>query len=334
MYPSTLATLNPPKRWSPAIVRRALTLPSLILVAACGIADEAPTTAPEVDIQGAMVQMDDNLVDQANDLLAAAESEYRIAYAELLTAEPTGGEESANIIIARDVGNKRLDLNFIPNDPRRTGFDGDPNTIDTYIDVTQGSTASGLSAGQTTQAIARAMTTWDDQRCSELGMNLIGAPVDLGLVSAILGFGGGAVTSDIMHAGWLPGSFFDLLRPNGSQSILGVTFTLTFTAGDLDGNGLPDLGAREIYYNDAFRWADDGSSNIDVETVALHEAGHALSQAHFGKIFINTKSGKVVFSPRAVMNASYSGVNPTLEGTDRAGHCGNWGSWPNMGGMN
>jgi hypothetical protein len=310
-------------------MRRSLLLPLLIVAGACGEI-EAPQSTTDVDFVAAVVQDEANVVDLANDLLAAANSEYRIAYAELLTAEASGDETTKNVIIARDLGNKRLGINFVPGDPRRTGGDGDPNTIDTWVDLTGGATASGLTTPETSSAIARAMTTWDDELCSDLGMNVFGAGADLGLVQAILGFGGGVVTSDIMHAGWLPGAFFDLLRPNGARSILGVTFTLTFVSGDLDGNGLPDLGAREIYYNDAFSWADDGSSNFDVETVALHEAGHALSQAHFGKIFANPNSGKLVFSPLAVMNASYSRVNRTLEGTDGAGHCSNWGSWPNL----
>ena len=310
-------------------MNKAFLLPLLAVAAACGDL-EAPQGTTDVDFAAAVVEEEAKFVDMANDLLAEAGSEHRIAYAEFLTAEATGHEATKNIIFARDLGNKRLDINFIPGDPRRAGGDGDPNTIDTWVDLTGGATESGLTTPETTDAIARAMTTWDDQLCSDLGMNVFGAGVDLGLVQAILGFGGGLVTSDIMHAGWLPGAFFDLLRPDGSQSILGVTFTLTFTEGDLDGNGLADLGAREIYYNDAFNWADDGSSNFDVETVALHEAGHALSQAHFGKIFANPNSGKVVFSPLAVMNASYSRVNRTLEGTDGAGHCSSWGSWPNL----
>jgi len=101
--------------------------------------------------------------------------------------------------------------------------------------------------------------------------------------------------------------------------ILGVTFTLIWIDGagvptDLDNNKKNDVAFREIYYNDNFTWAIDG--NIDVETVALHEAGHGLSQAHFGDIFITDSNGKLHFSPRAVMNATYSGVQQEIAETD------------------
>ena len=86
---------------------------------------------------------------------------------------------------------------------------------------------------------------------------------------------------------------------------------------------------REIYYNSLFTWADDGVSNIDVETVALHEAGHGLSQAHFGKLIQTTSNGKFHFAPRAVMNAGYTGPQRALAGTDHAGHCSIWADWPN-----
>jgi hypothetical protein len=309
-------------------MRRLALIPALALLTACGDAVDSPATNPTGPSM-AVVDRAPNFIDQANELLAAQGSEYQIAYAELLTTQSGLEAASPNIIIARDLGNKRLGFEFIPNDPRRAGgSDGDPNTIDTWIDLTQGATGNGLTVGETTNAINRAMTTWDGRRCSDLGLNVNAVPVDIGLVQAILGFGGGPVVSDVMHAGWLPAAFFDLIRPGGSSFILGVTFTLTFIEGDLNNDGLPDLGAREIYYNDAFPWADDGSSDFDVETIAFHEAGHGLSQAHFGKVFFNPKSGKVNFSPRAIMNAVYSGVNRSPEGTDNAGHCGLWGNWP------
>lgn len=310
-------------------MRRLGLFPLFALVfAACG-----ETTSPEAadgvvatTSSTAGIVAVDNVVDVANRALEARESEYRVAYAEYIT---NGVPASDNVIFANDRGNKRLSVDFIPDDPRREGPDGNPNNIDFLIDTTQGATSSGLTEPVTTAAIGRAMGTWDEQTCSDLNASIWTVPVDIGLVQAIFGFGGtGLAFSDVTHAGWLPGGFFDLLAPDGSTFILGVTFTLTFTTGDLDGDGAPDLAAREIYYNDAFPWADDGTSNFDVETVALHEAGHGLSQAHFGKIFGNPNSGKLVFSPLAVMNAAYSGVQRSFKGTDDAGHCGLWGNWP------
>jgi hypothetical protein len=305
--------------------------PALFLLAACGDTTTEPvmpeSEAPLASQAPALLADGNNVVDHANTLLAVQGSAYRIAQVEYLTSEPEGA--SANIIVARDLGNKRLDIDFIPNDPRRATFDGDPNTIDVFIDQSQGATLSGLPEASTTGAIGAAMATWDNQKCSALGMNIFAVGIDLGLVQSVFGYGGGFAISDIMHAGWLPGAFFDLIAPGGSTSILAATFSLTFTTGDLDGDGQPDLALREIYYNDAFNWGTDGAAGAaDVETIALHEAGHALSQGHFGTIRINPNSGKVNFSPRAVMNAVYSGPNRVLTATDNAGHCGLWGSWP------
>jgi hypothetical protein len=77
-------------------------------------------------------------------------------------------------------------------------------------------------------------------------------------------------------------------------------------------------------------WADDGDpiSGIDVQSVAVHEIGHSLSQAHFGKVFYK-KNGDIKASPRAVMNALYTSPFKELTGTDKGGHCSIWGEWPN-----
>ncbi len=81
------------------------------------------------------------------------------------------------------------------------------------------------------------------------------------------------------------------------------------------------------FYIDAFLWAD--GARYDVETIALHEAGHGLSQGHFGKAFVTDSNNVLHFSPRAVMNAAYSGIQTQIGKTDNAGHCSNWNSWPN-----
>ena len=125
--------------------------------------------------------------------------------------------------------------------------------------------------------------------------------------------------------------FFDLLAPGGSDYILGVTFTFIIVIEDeivdQDQNGKADVFFREIYYNDKFSWnKDDG---IDVETVALHEAGHGLSQGHFGKVFGTDNNPKIHFAPRDVMNASYSGVQTAIENTYSEQDFVDWRHWPN-----
>jgi hypothetical protein len=179
------------------------------------------------------------------------------------------------------------------------------------------------------------MQTWDEVNCSDLGMFRIPSKpgIATGFVSELLGFGGSLdYVADVVHAGWLPAAFFDLLAPDGSEYILGVTFTIIFTDDegnpvDSDNNGKLDVAWREIYYNDAFEWAD--GDHYDVETIALHEAGHGLSQDHFGQAFLSESNGKIHFAPRAVMNAAYSGIQTEIDESDNAGHCSNWANWPN-----
>jgi len=130
----------------------------------------------------------------------------------------------------------------------------------------------------------------------------------------------------------MPAAFFDAIATGGSAFILGVTYTIIFiddvgNPTDLDNNGKADVAFRETYYNDTFAWRI--GSTYDVETIALHEAGHGLSQAHFGTAFRDVGSGKLHFSPRAVMNAAYSGIQTSIDQTDNAGHCSNWASWSN-----
>jgi hypothetical protein len=61
----------------------------------------------------------------------------------------------------------------------------------------------------------------------------------------------------------------------------------------------------------------------------LHEAGHGLSQQHFGSAFTDSGNESLHFAPRAVMNAAYSGIQTSISETDNAGHCSNWANWNN-----
>jgi hypothetical protein len=47
------------------------------------------------------------------------------------------------------------------------------------------------------------------------------------------------------------------------------------------------------------------------------------------KALVDAGQGKIHFSPCAVMNAAYSGVQTHIRTTDKAGHCSNWANWPN-----
>ncbi len=243
--------------------------------------------------------------------------------AEYLVAGESG--EIGRTVYFSNVGNKKLSADFVAE----LALDG-TSDVSYYIDETRPS--DDLEVTETTGAIKNAMGTWDEITCSELGMFQI--PSDdrpTGYIAQLLGFGGSyAYSSDVTHCGWMPAGFFDFLAPDGSNFILGVTFTIIFTENgqptDYDNNKKSDVAWREIYYNDNYPW--NIGAHYDVETIALHEAGHGLSQAHFGKAFRDAGMGNLHFNPRAVMNAAYSGIQTDIEQTDNAGHCSIWANWP------
>jgi len=260
--------------------------------------------------------------DNANLALAAAGSNVRIATAEYVTA----GDEAGQTLYFANVGNKQLTADFAPFDPRRSW---NPTGFITYlVDSSDGDTLSGLPNAMTEPAIDRAMATWDyATECSNVPIvkAVDDDAVDPDIIDFLLGFGApGGYVADVVHAGWTLAF---------SPPILGVTFTLTWVDGagnptDINHDGKRDVAWREIYYSNYYIWNID--ANIDVETIALHEAGHGLSQGHFGTLFQTDANGKFHFAPLAVMNAGYTQVQQDLAGTDLAGHCSIWGDWPNQ----
>ena len=62
---------------------------------------------------------------------------------------------------------------------------------------------------------------------------------------------------------------------------------------------------------------------------AINPVSNRPRRAHFGKLFRTDANGKLHFTPRAVMNAGYTGIQQQIGKTDNAGHCSNWANWPN-----
>lgn len=215
------------------------------------------------------------------------------------------GETMGNVVFFEDRGNKQLAAQWVPGDPRRGG-----RTDIGWASIMN--TVPSLTQAQVDDALSSAMATWEGQNCST------GLETPQGTFLEWLFF-----ESDVLHAGFIG-------LPPG---VLGVTFISIFLdpvtgePSDIDGNGDFDYAYAVVYYNSAAPWAV--GSDFDIETVMLHEAGHGLGQAHFGKAFGTVKNGKIHYAPRALMNAGYSQVQQSLLGTDRAGHCSMYGSWPN-----
>lgn len=287
-----------------------------------------------------------------NARLEAMAAPYRIATAEYVTDASSG---QAGILLFAHDRFFRTGLDWVPGDPRRGGrtnitylVDESDGIANTSFPLPAPPTAP-LLASATAAAIDRAMDTWEQEPCGAVDIVKVAddPAIDPDVVDFFLGppavppgtFGqlGTPGRADIIHAGWLPTGFFNALAPpNGGNFILGVTITGVFlepgTSGptDIDGNGQGDVWFREIYYNNRFRWGINTTAGpIDVETVALHETGHGLSQGHFGLIFGTLANLRLHFAPFAVMNAAISRQAHALEPTDHAGHCQLWESWPN-----
>jgi len=310
----------------------------LLVALATTACDEgaAPTAndAPDPNMASARTEISKALV-AINQRLARQKRHVRVPFADYRTAEGTG--RVGQRIFAFDRGNKRFGIEFVAGDPRRGG-----RTNITYlVDQSDGAThtVNPLANALTEPAIDRAMNTWEAVRCSKVSIDKVADPgIDPDITDSLLGVGElGTPLADITHAGWVGPEFFDaLVPPDGSTFILAVTIPFFFTEDDgitptdIDGDGALDYTFAEIFYNDAFPWGINAFFPLaDVQGTSLHESGHGLGQAHFGKIFQTVANGKIHFAPFAVMNAVDPGF-PTqvLQGTDIGGHCGIWASWP------
>lgn len=265
-------------------------------------------------------------LDIINVRLASKNEIIRIASAEYITL--AGREESGHKVLSKIVGNKQLEAGFVPGDNRRA-WSTDTKRITYAIDQTDGVPSGGMmSATEAGQAIDRAFQTWEDVKSTDLGITKMNAGnVDLGFVAFMNPSGSAGsqwIAADIQMAGWGDIDF--------EGNILAVTFTFIFTdndgtPSDLDNNRKMDVAFREIYFDPSWQWADGGMHGIDLQSIALHEIGHGLSQGHFGTTFLD-KEGNLHVTPRAVMNPFYTGTFRNLQKTDIGGHSSIWANWP------
>jgi hypothetical protein len=229
----------------------------------------------------------------------------------------------------------------VPNDPRRLA-DGDNITY--LVRDSHGVTASGLSAAQTAGAIDVALSTWDGtkplRKVKFIKRSETATDPDV-FDGFVPGFGdpneatATPFQADIVEAGWRPRGFFEAVGgAGGGRSILAFTVSFIFVdqngaPTDINGDNYFDAAFSEVYYNDNFgdpagdRAGNPWGANIllpgvDVQTVALHENGHALGIGHFGP------------PPAAVMNPVYAGIRQSPFPTDLASMSAVWSSWPNQ----
>lgn len=211
----------------------------------------------------------------------------------------------------------------------------------TYLVDQDGLATSGLEPGEAEAAIDRAMRSWADIPCFAEKVGMVKRPytgADPDIFDGLLGYGGlgDYRSASIVHAGWMPPSFFDEVSgPGSGQTVLAFSVTFIYVGADgkptdINRDRYLDTAANEIYYNEAFSWLIGGGlgngggetdvigwGGIDLESVAVHEIGHSLGIGHIGAPL------------EATMNPVYTGEHRVLEPLDGAALCTIWGRWPN-----
>ncbi|MHC4982641.1 MAG: matrixin family metalloprotease [Planctomycetota bacterium] len=183
----------------------------------------------------------------------------------------------------------------------------------------------GLTEPQISSALRSTFSTWASVESSSLTFTEKadnGGNYDLtdgspgnwygGYPGDSLDQGANYLYANVTFGGWLPNEYFDYLedgRINGKPSnILGVTW-LGRVRGPLSRK---PRWIADVFLNDGWTWSlngDDpatGAFEIDIETVVLHELGHAIGLDHEDRV-------------PAVMNSFYTGVKQLLFADDEAG---------------
>jgi hypothetical protein len=216
---------------------------------------------------------------------------------------------------------------WVAGDPRRAA----QGTDLTYrVDLSEGFGSNDLAPGATEEAIDRAMASWQSDSCLQK-LRVVkrqgdgpDGPVDADIFDSQFGYGdfGDYRAADVVHAGWLPPDFFERVTgPGGGESVVALSVTFIYVGldgepSDVDRDGYMDAAHSEIYYNQGFSWMNGATDGrIDVETVALHEVGHALGIGHIDP------------PPVAVMNPVYAGSRIRVRSHDHAALCSIWSSW-------
>lgn len=319
--------------------RRALAGVALTALALGACSDEPTMPAARPPAAAAFSVGSDEIVGLssyfANTNRLAAASGIVMTRAELLLSSDASAKTPV-LVFAND-RTLRLPTRWVARDPRRLSTDA------TLSYAVYSPFAKATVGGAAEAAFDASFAAWNGVACSNLAVRkkaLAPAQFPSFIVTGLF------PPADINDVGFLPGAFFDLVFGVGaSQNTIAVTVTFSFIQTlpngqpvlDQNGNPIPtdidrdgrfDTAFKEVWFNDALQYSTTGAAGqIDIQSAALHEHGHALELGHFGRIAGDPKTGKLHVSPRAVMNAVNLGVLRTPLGTDNSALCGNYASW-------